>query len=173
MSKILPENLTRQGKYLSSPPHVLSVVASQFLWYNEYIKIDNNSIYNCCFSQKNLNHISDFFENDGKIKRWEDLRAKLGLVDNKKFYWRKIIHAITRAWKKMFLECGDNINDLIINKHNLIKKHQIYCLEKLNNGELYNMQLIFNVRKPTAQTYFEKKFKNLDLEWIYIPYLDK
>ena len=32
----------------------------------------------------------------------------------------------------------------------LIKKHQIYCKEKLNNRELYNMQLILNVEKPTA-----------------------
>ena len=58
------------------------------------------------------------------MKSWEDLRAKLGLDDNKKFYWRQIIHAILRAWK-VFLECGDNISDLIINEHHLIKKHQI------------------------------------------------
>ena len=32
------------------------------------------------------------------------------------------------------------------------------------------MQLILNVEKPTTQTYFEKSFKNLELEWkdIYI-----
>ena len=57
----------------------------------------------------------------------------------------------------MFLECGDNISDVIINEHHLIKKHQIYCLEKLNSRELYNLQLILNAEKPTAHTYFEKK----------------
>ena len=61
------------------------------------------------------------------MKSWEDLRAKLG--------WQ-IIHAIAGAWKEMFLECGDNSNDLIINEHHLIKKHQIYRLEKLNIREL-------------------------------------
>ena len=46
--KFYQEILTRWGKYLSSPPNVLpAVVASQFIWYNEYIKIDNNTIYNC------------------------------------------------------------------------------------------------------------------------------
>ena len=84
--KFYQEILTRWGKYLSSPPNVLSAVASQFIWYNEYIKIDNNTIYNCYFSQKNLNHIGDLFENNGKIRSWEHLRAKLGLDDNKKFY---------------------------------------------------------------------------------------
>ena len=57
----------------------------------------------------------------------------------------------------MFLGCGKNISDLIINKHHLIKKYQVYCLEKLNSGELYNMQLMLKEEKPTAQTHFEKK----------------
>ena len=73
------------------------------------------------------------------MRCWGDLRAKLGLDDNKKFYWRQIIHAIPRACREMGVECDNNISDLIINQHHLIKKHQIYCLEKLNSRELYNM----------------------------------
>ena len=102
------------------------------------------------FSKKKLNHIGDLFENNVKIRSQEDLRSKLDLDDNKKFCQRQIIHAIPRAWKEMFLECGDNISDLIINENHLIKKHQIYCQEKLNSREIYNMQLILNAEKPTA-----------------------
>ena len=98
------------------------------------------------------------------MRIWEDLRANLGLDDNKKCYWRQIIHPIPCAWKEMFLECGNNISDLIINEYNLIKKHKFYCLEELNKRELCNMQLIPKVEKPTAQTYFEKNFQNLELE---------
>ena len=65
-----------------------------------------NKIQNCYFSQKNLIHIGDLFENNSKMRSWEDLKAKLGFDDDKKFYWRQIIHAIPRAWKEMFLECG-------------------------------------------------------------------
>ena len=65
----------------------------------------------------------------------------------------------------MFLECGNNISDLIINEHYLIKKHQICCLESLNSIELFNVQLTPSVEKLTAQTYFDKKFQNLDFEW--------
>ena len=65
----------------------------------------------------------------------------------------------------MFLACGNNISDIIINGHHLIKKHQIYCLEKLNSRELYSMQLILKVEKLTAQTYFEKHFQKPKLEW--------
>ena len=62
----------------------------------------------------------------------------------------------------MFLECGNNITNLIISDHHLIKKHQICCLEKLNSRQLYNMQLILGVEKPTAQNYFQKNFKILN-----------
>ena len=94
-------------------------------------------------SQKNPNHIGDLFENNGEMRGWEHLRAKLGLDDSKKFYWRKIIHAIPLAWKEMFLECGNNISDLIINEHHLINKYQIYCLKKLNveNYKICNLYL--------------------------------
>ena len=50
---MLPGNSKKVGKYLSSILNVLSAVASQFIWYNEYIKIDINTIHNCYFSQKN------------------------------------------------------------------------------------------------------------------------
>ena len=170
--KFYQEILTKWRKYLSFPPKDLSAVASQFIWYNEYIKIGNNAIYYRNFSQKNLNHIGALFESNSRMRSWGDLREKLGLDDNKKFYWRQIIHAISRAWKEMFLEYGNNISDLIVKEHHLVKKHQIYYLEKLNIRELYNMQLILKVEKPTAQTYFEKNFQNPELEWKDIPYLD-
>ena len=65
----------------------------------------------------------------------------------------------------MVLKCDISIGDLIIKEYHLIKKHQIYCLEKLNTRELYNMLLILKVEKPTVQTYFEKIFQNPQLEW--------
>ena len=99
------------------------------------------------------------------MKSWEDLRTKLGLDDNKKFQWRQIIHTIPRAWKEMFLECGNNIRDLIINKHHLIKKTSNLLFRKAKQQKLYNMQLILNVEKPTAHVYFKKKFQNLELKW--------
>ena len=129
--KFYQEVLKRWGK-ISSSPKVLSAVASQFVWYNEYRKIDNNTIYCRYFSQKNLNHIGDLFGNNGKMRSWEDLRTKLDLDDKKKFYRRQIIH---------IFECSNNICNLTINEHHLIKKHQIYRLEKLNSRELYNINL--------------------------------
>ena len=69
---MLPGNFYgRVRKILIFSPNVLSAVASQFFWYNEHIKFDNNTIYNCYFSHKNLNQIGDLFENNGKMRSWE------------------------------------------------------------------------------------------------------
>ena len=64
----------------------------------------------------------------GKMRIWEDLRAKLGLDDNKRIYGRQIIHTILLAWKEMFLECGDNISDLVINEHQNTSKDIKYIV---------------------------------------------
>ena len=71
LPKFYQEILTRRWrKYFSSPQKVSTVFASQYTWYNEYIKIDNNTKYFCYFPQKNLNHISDLFEDNGKMRSW-------------------------------------------------------------------------------------------------------
>ena len=62
-------------------------------------------------------------------------------------------------------KCFKSVVNLIINEHPLIEKHHVYCLEKVNSWELYNIQLILQVEKPTSQTYFEKHFQNPELEW--------
>ena len=96
------------------------------------------------------------------MRCWEDLRAKLGLNDNRKFYWIQIIHIIPSASKEMFLECGKDISNLNINEHHLMKKRQIYCSEKLKSRELYNMQQELKVEKFTAQHISRKISKTLN-----------
>ena len=48
------------------------------------------------------------------MRSWEDLRAKLDLDDGRKSNCRQIIHTIPCAWKEMFLECGNNISNIIL-----------------------------------------------------------
>ena len=61
--------------------------------------------------------------------------------------------------------CLENNVSLIIKEHHSIKKHQIYCLEKLNSRDLHITQLALKVGKPTAQTHFKKNFQNPELRW--------
>ena len=54
------------------------------------------------FLKKTLNHIGDLFENNSKITSCENLRAKLGLNDNKKIYRRQLSTQSLVLGKKSF-----------------------------------------------------------------------
>ena len=56
----------------------------------------------------------------------------------------------------MFLARRDNISDIFTEEHHLIKKHQVYRLEKLNSRELYHMQIILKEEKSNAQICYGK-----------------
>ena len=64
----------------------------------------------------------------------------------------------------------ESINNLIIQDHHLIKKHQIFSLNKLNSTTLYEILIDANNIKPTSQTYFENLFSNFKPDWksIYL-----
>ena len=56
--------------------------------------------------------------------------------------------------------------NLAIQDHQLIKKHQILCLNKLDSKELCNIQLLANFLKPTSQAHFENVFAGHVFQWI-------
>ena len=54
-------------EYLTRKPELQSCILSQYLWYNENILVDKNSIYVVPFSEKNGNYVSRLFQPDGFI----------------------------------------------------------------------------------------------------------
>ena len=45
----------------SRKPEIPSCILSQYLWYNENIQVDKNSVYLVRFSEKNINYVSHLF----------------------------------------------------------------------------------------------------------------
>lgn len=124
-------------KFPTSSPNVLTMIDSQ---------IDNSTTFNIQFSQKNISHTGNPFDDSGRLKSWSDLKAKHDLIDKQEhFCWVQIIHVILRSWKESFLTCTDNISPLI---------------------SLYrSIQCFLKREQPTAEKYFEEHFKNFDLLW--------
>ena len=87
-----------------------------------------------------------------------------------KFKWFQLIRALPREWKEIISMHNGSLENLLIHDRHLIKKKQILCLTKLNSNELYKIQIIIKYKKPTSQSYFEKIFKNSNLDWkaIYL-----
>ena len=81
-------------KRFSSPPFVPSSVASQCLWHNKYIKIDDKTIFSSSLSAKGINFVGQLFQNNQQIKKWNEIKTEFDLIKNEKFLIVQIIHAL-------------------------------------------------------------------------------
>ena len=61
-------------KYLARKPEISSCILSQYLWYNENIQVDKNSVHLVWFSKKNTIYVSQLFQPDGSIKTRHELK---------------------------------------------------------------------------------------------------
>ena len=62
--KYYQEMIYRWSKYLSSATPLPSPIASQFLWLNKDIQIDNKCVI---FSKNGINFVGQLFDSDGKL----------------------------------------------------------------------------------------------------------
>ena len=75
------------------------------------------------------------------------------------------MHSIPKSWKDAFIVNPEIIKNLIFEGHHLIINHQIYCLNKLNSKEIYNILIESTDSKPSAQIYYKFFFQNSNLDW--------
>ena len=142
--------------HLTSTPVLPSAIASQALWYNKNIKIDNKSIYLADISKKGLNCVGHLFNERQKFKTWDELKQGYRFHENKRFLFVQLLHAIPKSGKKDLSDVKENIHNLIIQDHHIIRKHHIYFLNRLSNKEIYNF-LIAQKEKQMHQDYIIKR----------------
>ena len=73
-------------KDFSSLPSLPSSVASQCLWHNKYIKIDDKAIFSSSLSAKGINFVGQLFQNNQQIRKWDELKREFDFIENKKNY---------------------------------------------------------------------------------------
>ena len=100
--------------HLTSTPALPSAIASQALWYNKNIKIDNKSICLAEFSQKGLNCVGHLFNERQKLKTWDELKQEYRFLENKRFLFMQLLHAIPKSWKEDLSNLKENTDNLII-----------------------------------------------------------
>ena len=129
-----PDIFIKWEKHFSSSPSVPLSVASQCLWHNKYIKIDDKFIFSSSLSAKGIKFAGQLFQNNQQIKKWDELKTEFDLIKNEKFLMVQIIHALPTLWKEILQNYTENINNLVIQDNHLIKSHQILSLNKLNSA---------------------------------------
>ena len=104
----------RWGKHFSSLTSLPSFVASQCLWLNKYVKIDDKAVFISPLSAKGINFVGQLFQNNQQIKKWEELKTESDLIENKKFLIAQITHALPSSWKEILRDYTESINNCAI-----------------------------------------------------------
>ena len=115
--------LIKWEKNFSSLPSLPSSVASQCLWHNKYIKIDDKTIFSSSLSAKGIIFAGQLFQNNQQIKKWDEFKTEFDLIENEKFLIVQITHALPISWKEILRNYTESINNLVILDHHLLKKH--------------------------------------------------
>ena len=95
------EIFAKWSNSLSSTANFASAISSQYLWYNSNIKIDHKPVYLKEFSEKNINFVSQLFNEIGRLKPWVDIKTCYSLSSVHYFKWVQLINAIPEKWKKV------------------------------------------------------------------------
>ena len=163
--------ITNWAKCLSGSFSLASMILFQFLWFNSNIKIDNKSIFISDFASKNINFAGQIFHENSKTKSWDYIKSEYDLESKLKYRWIQLTDALPKLWKDRILNCIGNSMNLCIFDHHLIKKNNLYCLNKLGSRELYQIQISEKYKKPTSQLYYERYFNKFDFDWNFIHFL--
>ena len=86
--------------HLTSTSALPSAIASQALWYNKNIKINNKIIYLTEFSKTGLNCVGHLFNKRQKLKTWDELKQEYRFLENKRFLFMHLLHEIPKSWKE-------------------------------------------------------------------------
>ena len=158
------------SSYISCSPNIPSTIASQYIWYNTYFKIDNKVIYYKEFSEKGINYVINFFDENGSLKSWSKMKHEYNLSDKAHFKWYQILNSIPSSWKKNLSNDRGNCRNLVHLNHHLIKKNSILALEKLSPAEIYSVLIAIRNAIPTSQKYYKDYFTTADIDWkdIYL-----
>ena len=151
------EIFKKWSENLFSFPNLPSAIASQVIWYNKCIKVDNRTIYNFKMSRKDTNYVGQLVKCNCK--------PKFNILGQLQFINNQIIHAIRKSWKDALVaNFIRNVKNLVFQSHQVIKSYQIYCLNKSNSPEIYSILIDSDDSKPSSQLHC-KFFQNSNLDW--------
>ena len=69
LSTYYQDILIKWEKHFSSFPSLPSSVASQCLWHNKYIKVDDKTIFSSSLSAEGIIFVGQLFQNNQQIKK--------------------------------------------------------------------------------------------------------
>ena len=94
------------------------------------------------------------FNQKQKLKTWDELKQEYRFLENKRFLFMQLLHAISKSWKEDLSNIKDSIHNLIIQDHHIIRKRNMYFLNRLRSKEIF---LLLKKKNKMRQDYIIKR----------------
>ena len=98
------------------------------------------------------------------------LNQEYRFLENNRFLFIQLLHAIPKSWKEDLSNVKENIHNLIIRDHPIIRKYHTYFLNRLSSKEIYNFLIAQKEEQTASRLYYQQKFSSRNLDWnkIYL-----
>ena len=113
------------------------------------------SVYLAGFFKKGLNGVEHLFNERQKLKTWDEIKQEYILLENKRFLYMQLLHAIPKSWKENLSNVKENIHNLIIQDYHIIKKRHMYFLIRLSSKEIYNFLIAQKEEQTASRLYYQ------------------
>ena len=95
---------------------------SQFLWFNNYITIDNNYVQFKEIPSHNINSVNQLFTSEAEFKDWNHIKREFWITDNLYYKFTQILNVFPKKWRKILRENRAETCVIYLNNH-LIKNN--------------------------------------------------
>ena len=93
------------------------------------------------------------------------LNQEYRFLENNRFLFIQLLHAIPKSWKEDLSNVKENIHNLIIRDHPIIRKYHTYFLNRLSSKEIYNFLIAQKEEQTASRLYYQQKFSSSNLDW--------
>ena len=93
------------------------------------------------------------------MKTWDELEQEYRFLENKRFLFMQLLHAVPKSWEDDLFKVKENIHNLIIQDHHIIRKHHMHFLNRLSSKEIYNFLIAQREEQIASRLYYLKKFQ--------------
>ena len=157
--------LTFWIEFSSATPITSSSILSERIWNNNLIKIGNNVINPSFLGCTKSIFVSDLFDAEGNILKWNDFFSKHNLLPKYFFNWVQIVDALPKHWNKIIKNDAGRSRIFCEFIPHAIVKAKLYPLSKLSSQEIYSCLIAAKIKPPTSHAYFSRIFHTDTMPW--------
>ena len=137
-------------------------ILSQYIWYNDQIKVDNTPLYSKYLNELGISQIGHLVKLDGKLKNYNELQMDYNIDQNMFMFYSGLLKSIPKKWKdQLKQQLGGVIHDDCLTYINKTKE----CLKNIRIKQIYGRLVAQKVDRSKACIKYSEQFNLDDNDW--------